>query len=82
MKVEHTKTWDHILYRDGERLLLSVLCGTIGIYEISIELNAEEMHAYEAEGTDYIQFLANRVRSDNAGYMHRRVEIDRREEDF
>ena len=42
MKIIAESTWSWMLYADGERRWLSVICGTVGLYEIVIELDAAE----------------------------------------
>lgn len=42
MKVIAESTWSWMLYGEGERRWLTVVCGTVGLYEIVIELDPEE----------------------------------------
>lgn len=42
MQVLAESTWSWLLLADGERRLLSVLCGTVGLYELTLELTTEE----------------------------------------
>lgn len=42
MKVIAESTWSWMLYADGERRWLAVVCGTVGLYETVIELDADE----------------------------------------
>jgi hypothetical protein len=65
--------WDFIFYREGERHFLSVLCGTTAVFEITIELNAEEMAEYQAKGLDYIRNLARGGQSEPGSWIKRRV---------
>ena len=55
-------TWDWSLYRltDGS-LVLSVVCGTVGIYEIDVTLGPETTAAYEGDGVEAIKRLAAEV---------------------
>lgn len=56
-------TWSWSLYRleDGS-LVLSVVCGTVGIYEIDVTLGPETTAAYNRDGLDVIEKLAAEVR--------------------
>lgn len=55
-------TWDWSLYRltDGS-LLLSVVCGTVAVYEIEVRLGPETTAAYERDGVEAIKRLAAEV---------------------
>ena len=46
MEVIAEKSWNWMLFADGERLLLSVVCGSVGIYEMDFELTGDEVAAY------------------------------------
>lgn len=66
-------TWDYTLYRDGERLLLVVVCGTVGIFEWAVALTAEERAVWEAEGMDGLRYLVRAIRDNPVGFTDRRV---------
>jgi hypothetical protein len=55
--------WNYTLLEDNERYLLKVLCGSIGIFEVDLQLNNEQIQKYKMEGEKYISQLANEVRS-------------------
>ena len=56
-------TWAWTLYRlPNGSLLLSVVCGTVGIYEIDVALGSETTAAYERDGLGVIEKLAAEVR--------------------
>lgn len=42
MQLIDQRDWAWTLYADGERRYLSVLCGTIAMYELALELDAGE----------------------------------------
>lgn len=55
-------TWDWALYRLGDgSLLLSVVCGTVAVYEVEVRLGPETTAAYEREGLEAIKRLAAEV---------------------
>ena len=66
-------TWDYTLYRDGERLVLLVVCGTVGIFEWAVELTAEERAVWEAEGMTGLYYLVRAIRNNPVGFTDRRV---------
>ncbi|WP_428304005.1 hypothetical protein [Lacipirellula sp.] len=51
-----------LLRDDGPELVLSVLCGAIGEFVVTIALNEAERQRYEVEGDAFIQDLAAKVR--------------------
>ncbi len=67
------KKWDYILYRDGADLILSVVCGTVGIFEINIKLDYIECRHYEEQGDTYLAALAQQVRNNPDEYLNRHI---------
>jgi hypothetical protein len=67
--------WSYALYQDGEQLLLSVLCGTIGLYERNVVLDPDELASYREQGQPFIAELAQRIRSTPSQYQDRHVEL-------
>jgi hypothetical protein len=66
------KDWYYILYRSDEGLLLSVLCGTVGMYDVTVLLTAEEAARYRADER-YLDELAGAIRYSPDSYLHRRI---------
>lgn len=51
--------WAYDLVRvDDGRLILTVVCGTVGLYELSLELDVDEVAAWDREGVPYIRDFA------------------------
>lgn len=42
--------------------MLSVLCGSVGVFELEVPFDAERSAAYEEGGTSYLNRLAEQVR--------------------
>ncbi|MGE0737234.1 MAG: hypothetical protein AB7P50_21040 [Alphaproteobacteria bacterium] len=61
MRVVAEETWSWMLLAEDEHLFLSVLCGTVGVYAIDIELNEAERAIYAAEGNAGMARLAAAV---------------------
>lgn len=61
MKVVEEAPWSWMLLQDGAELFLSVLCGTVAIYEIEFALSPEESEGYAREGKAFLEGLAGRV---------------------
>ncbi len=53
------RTWDWSLYRlPGGELLLSVVCGSVALFEVEVVLDADQRAEYEAEGISVVEQLA------------------------
>lgn len=59
------------LVADGDELLMIVLCGGIGLYEVKFHLNPEERSEYETRGVEYLRELADQVRQDEPQFSAR-----------
>lgn len=70
MKELIKKDWDYILYEDNQKFILSVLAGTIALYNIDIILNEDESLKYQATGQSYIDQLASEIRSQPEKYLN------------
>lgn len=68
-------SWDYTLFQDGDRILLDVVCGTVGIFNVAVELTAEERRVWEAEGMNGLRFLVDAIRDNPMAFMERRVAI-------
>lgn len=69
------RTWDYILYRDGERLLLVVLCGTVGLFEWAVELTAGERADWERDGLEGLEPLARAIQGNPVAFIERKVKV-------
>lgn len=67
------KHWDYILCRDGESLILSVVCGTVGIFEVNIKLDDIEARHYAEQGEAYLVMLVQSVRNNPNVYASRQI---------
>ncbi len=63
--------WLYCLYEDGERLILSVVCGTTEVYDIEVELTPEEKQQFVALGKPFIHSLALRINSHPTDYENK-----------
>ena len=64
--------WDHTLCADGDDLLLSVHCGTVGTYDLCIRLSPFEAGKYRRLGIDGIRWLIADVQYRPHDYASRR----------
>jgi hypothetical protein len=65
------KDWDYTFIKSNDKYVLSVLCGTIGLFEIEIVLNNEENEEYRIKGNEYIDSLAKRIQNNPSVWMER-----------
>ena len=56
------KNWNYVLYKNQGEYILSVVCGTVGLYEIEVKLNSEQRLNYENEDEGFIDELAQKIR--------------------
>ena len=57
------RAWDWQLLREADgSLLLSVLCGTIGVFELEVPFDSEKVASYDARGETFLDELAAHVR--------------------
>ena len=68
-------SWTFVLFTYGHRYFLSVVCGSVALYNVNIELSAEEIDLYRREGEDGIAKLAREVFNNPSMYEARKIEI-------
>lgn len=56
--------------RDGQ-FFLTVTCGTVAVFDLTVELTPDEVAAYERKGVDVVRALADQIRFDPASHQHR-----------
>jgi hypothetical protein len=70
------KKWDYTLAETNGAYKLSVMCGTVGAYELEFILNESEINQYLKSGDKFIETLANDVREHPSKYKERKVSVD------
>lgn len=75
MKELEKKQWTYILYDDNGKFLFSVVCGSVGLFDRNIYLNAEEIEAYNMKGEVYLDTLAEQIRKNPDKFENRHVKI-------
>ena len=53
--------WSWLLYVDGTRHVLCVVCGSVALYELAFELRPDEVDAVRAGGVEAVDRLARQV---------------------
>ena len=68
------KQWDYTFSKkDDGQLLLSVVCGSVGLFEIDIVLNLQETDQYDKHGEAYIDQLAKQIRHKPSEWSSRKT---------
>lgn len=65
--------YNYTLYENEGKLLLSVVCGTVAEFDLTIELNETEKLQFEREGQSFIAYLAGKIRYAPNDYVKRMV---------
>ncbi len=66
------KQWNYILYKnDDNEYTLSVLCGTVGLYDVKVKLNDEQVNDYLEKGEEYLDLFAQKIRSNPLEYIEK-----------
>lgn len=74
MKELIKKDWEYTLSQDDNKNLnLTVLCGSVALYNVTVQLNKDEKTEFEINGTAFIEKLAEDVRTNTSKYEHRLV---------
>ena len=73
MNVLAQDPWSFTLEEDGERLLFVVVCGTVAVYDVVLELTDDERAAWSIEGVAALRALAARVQANPKAYAARSV---------
>ena len=73
MHVVEEAHWSWMLLAEGEKYVLSVVCGTVALYEIEFALTAEEIAAYRSDGRPSLEKLADRVMVSPSAFQARHI---------
>ena len=67
--------WSFDLIQSGERLFLSVVLGTVAIYELQLELTEKERHIFRRSGITMIEALVEDICAAPSHYGERKVRL-------
>lgn len=73
MQVVAESNWNWMLFKDEERYILSVLCGSVGMYTREIVLSDQELADYQTSGEKALERLARDICSFQSKYESRQV---------
>jgi hypothetical protein len=61
---------------ETDEYVLTVLCGTTGLYEAQVKLTAEQAHAYRDDGPGVLEVIARDYRAVEAAKLGYRLPVD------
>lgn len=67
------KPWMFTFEKENNDYYLSVLCGTVVMFEIKIKLNEEEKNNYLLSGETYIVELVESIKNSPNNWMSRNI---------
>ncbi len=70
MKILNKSPWDFTLFEENDAIYLEVVCGSVGIYELKIQLTQDEI-ASSRNDQNFISQLAKKIRFDPDSYQNR-----------
>lgn len=69
MEIIINERWNYQLIKNEEKYILSVMCGTVGLYEIEIELTSNQIKEFNEQGKEYIEKLVGIIRLNPSDYI-------------
>ena len=76
MKEIVKKNWQYVLYQtEQNKLVLSVVCGSVALYDVDIILNSEEEERFKNEGVKFLDELAAKINYNPSAFEDRKVKI-------
>ncbi|MDO5105961.1 hypothetical protein [Capnocytophaga sp.] len=67
------KKWDYSFYIEDDKYILSVICGSVALYEVKIQLNFKEIETFNVEGESYIIKLVKEIQYSPSKFTHRNI---------
>jgi hypothetical protein len=67
------KPWDYRFFENNMKYYLFVMCGSVAVFEINIELNKDESLLYKNLGNAYIDELAKKIQYSPSSYTGRNL---------
>ena len=69
------KEWSYTLEKTKpQSYVLTVICGSVGIYEIKIGLNNDEIQKFADHGEPYILNPVRKIQESPSKYTHRQID--------
>ncbi len=67
------RNWSWMLFEDEGIFILSVICGSVGIYTLEIQLSANELAEYRAKGEKFLDVIARDISYAQSKYTARQI---------
>jgi hypothetical protein len=75
VKTVSQKAWEYTLFEADGHYYLEVMCGTVAVYDLAIELNAAERAEWESKGEAGILPLVEKIRYTPDQYRSRKIKL-------
>ena len=69
MEIILDKRWNYQFIKDNDKYILSVMCGTVGLFEVDIELNKQQIASYKKNGINFIEKCVKEIRANPNHYI-------------
>lgn len=73
MQVLDSSPWDWMLFRNDGNLYFTVLCGSVGVYSVDIQLSESEVSDYANRDREALASLATKIRMSPENYCDRHI---------
>ncbi len=73
MQVLESSPWDWMLFRDEGKLFFTVLCGSVAMYSLDIQLSESEVTEYDNRNREALVSLATKIRMNPESYSERHI---------
>ena len=73
MKVLAEESWSWMLLEHDGDLIMSVVCGSVGLYTIEFVLSNDEQSAYQQLGLPHLNQMARSVSWQPESFLHRQL---------
>ncbi len=73
MEVVAESNWRWMLFSTGDNYILSVLCGSVGLYTRDVELTTNELSEYATSGDKAIENLAVEISRNPSMFESRHI---------
>ncbi|MET7030094.1 hypothetical protein [Sediminicola luteus] len=75
MKKKIEKNWEYTLYENDGAFILSVICGSVALYTINVELNELEKNTFFELGNSFIEDFAEKIRQNPSFFKNRHRDL-------
>lgn len=63
------KDWNYRFYENNGEYYLSVLCGTVGLFDVLVKLTENQIQLYKKDGELFLDKFAQEIRDSPSQYM-------------